>query len=60
MTQSMKTEVVKKSLSPTWDQTLIFESIEIHGDPAEIIANPPNVMVEIFDHDTYVSHIGLF
>jgi hypothetical protein len=50
----MKTEIISKSLSPTWDQALIFDCIEIHGDPNEISMNPPNVMIEIFDHDNYV------
>lgn len=54
VTHSAKTEIIKRSLSPTWDQTLIFESIEIHGDPSDIAANPPQIMIEIFDHDFYV------
>lgn len=54
ITQSMRTKVVKKSLSPTWDETLIFESVEIFGNPEEIINSPPQVMVEVFDHDESV------
>jgi hypothetical protein len=55
MNQSMKTEVIKRTLSPTWDQTLIFDSIEIYGNPNELIQNPPNIMIEVFDHDDLVS-----
>ena len=54
MTQSLKTEIIYKSLSPTWDQTLIFDTVEIHGNSAEIATNPPHVMIEIFDHDPNV------
>ena len=50
----MKTEVIKKTLSPTWDQTLIFDSIEIYGNQTELIQNPPNIMIEVFDHDDLV------
>ena len=50
----MKTEVIKRTLSPTWDQTLIFDCIEIHGNPPEIIQSPPLVIVEVFDHDVNV------
>ena len=50
----MKTEIIKKSLSPTWDQTLIFDAVEIYGDPDEIARNPPQIMIEVFDHDYYV------
>ena len=49
----MKTEVIYKTLSPTWDQTLIFESVEIHGNPEEIQKNPPIITIEIFDKDAF-------
>lgn len=52
-TQSMVTEQIHKSLCPTWDQTLIFEEIEIYGDPRILEQQPPEVMVEIFDYDTF-------
>ncbi|XP_063313638.1 dysferlin isoform X3 [Pelobates fuscus] len=51
--QSQKTVVVKGTLNPTWDQTLIFYEIEIFGDVATIAEAPPNIVVEIYDHDTY-------
>ncbi|XP_053560319.1 dysferlin isoform X2 [Bombina bombina] len=51
--QSQKTVVMKSTLNPTWDQTLIFYEIEIFGDPQDIAEVPPNIVVEIFDHDTY-------
>ncbi|KAM4710242.1 dysferlin [Discoglossus pictus] len=51
--QSQKTVVMKSTLNPTWDQTLIFYEIEIFGDPETISEAPPNIVVEIFDHDTY-------
>ncbi|XP_053314071.1 dysferlin isoform X2 [Spea bombifrons] len=51
--QSQKTVVAKNTLNPTWDQTLIFYEIEIFGDPATVAALPPDIVVEIYDHDTY-------
>uniref|UniRef100_A0A8B9ZGF3 Dysferlin n=1 Tax=Anas platyrhynchos TaxID=8839 RepID=A0A8B9ZGF3_ANAPL len=53
--QSQKTVVMKNTLNPTWDQTLIFYEIEIFGDPQKVSESPPNIVVEIYDHDTYVS-----
>jgi hypothetical protein len=53
----MKTEIVNKTLSPTWDQTLIFETVEVYGNIFEIEKNPPNITIEIFDKDTFVSLI---
>ncbi|NXW64025.1 DYSF protein, partial [Eurystomus gularis] len=51
--QSQKTVVIKNTLNPTWDQTLIFYEIEIFGDPQNVLDSPPNIVVEIYDHDTY-------
>lgn len=56
VTQSLKTEIITKSISPTWDQTLIFDSITIYGNPSEIAVNPPQVYIEIFDHDPNVNN----
>lgn len=53
--QSQKTVVEKNTLNPTWDQTLIFYEIEIFGNPQDVAESPPNILVEIYDHDTYVS-----
>ncbi|XP_056291609.1 myoferlin isoform X2 [Pseudoliparis swirei] len=48
---SKTTEVIRSTLNPTWDQTLIFENIEIHGDPQTIARNPPDVVLELYDSD---------
>ncbi|KAJ4948701.1 hypothetical protein JOQ06_020231, partial [Pogonophryne albipinna] len=57
--QSQKTVTVRNTLNPTWDQTLIFYEVEIFGDPEGTISSPPNVVVELYDQDTYpaVHHI---
>uniref|UniRef100_A0A8V5GF62 Uncharacterized protein n=1 Tax=Melopsittacus undulatus TaxID=13146 RepID=A0A8V5GF62_MELUD len=51
--QSQKTVVIKNTLNPTWDQTLIFYEIEIFGDPQNVAESPPNIVVELYDQDTY-------
>ncbi|XP_061602091.1 myoferlin isoform X2 [Cololabis saira] len=48
---SKTTEVIRSTLNPTWDQTLIFEDIEIHGDPQTLASNPPDVVLELYDSD---------
>ncbi|KAJ8781331.1 hypothetical protein J1605_011315 [Eschrichtius robustus] len=50
---SQKTVVVKNTLNPTWDQTLIFYEIEIFGELASIAEQPASIVVELYDHDTY-------
>ncbi|XP_013884160.1 myoferlin [Austrofundulus limnaeus] len=48
---SKTTEVIRTTLNPTWDQTLIFEDIEIFGDPKTLACNPPDVVLELYDSD---------
>ena len=55
LNQSNVTETLEKSLCPTWDQTLLFECVEIHGDPKDVAIKPPEIIIELFDHDTFVS-----
>uniref|UniRef100_A0A8C2UD53 Myoferlin n=1 Tax=Coturnix japonica TaxID=93934 RepID=A0A8C2UD53_COTJA len=49
--QSKTTEIIHSTLNPTWDQTLIFNEIEIYGDPQTVAQNPPKVVIELFDSD---------
>ena len=56
LNRSQKTQMIKKTLCPHWDQTLIFDEIDIPGDPKILAANPPDIVVEVFDEDTFVSH----
>ncbi|XP_035769106.1 dysferlin [Neolamprologus brichardi] len=51
--QSQKTVTVRNTLNPTWDQTLIFYEVEIFGDSEVTMASPPNIIVELYDQDTY-------
>ncbi|XP_061795182.1 myoferlin isoform X1 [Nerophis lumbriciformis] len=48
---SKTTEVINATLNPTWDQSLIFEDVEIYGDPQTIAHNPPDVVLELYDSD---------
>ena len=49
--QSQVTYTVTQSPCPTWDQTLLFTSLEICEDPENVKRNPPSVVVELYDHD---------
>ena len=51
---SQTTETVKSTLNPTWDQTLIFNRVEIYGDPKMLERYPPQIVLEIFDSDQVV------
>ncbi|XP_036684453.1 myoferlin isoform X4 [Balaenoptera musculus] len=49
--RSKTTEIVHSTLNPTWDQTIIFDEIEIYGEPQTVLQNPPKVVIELFDND---------
>ncbi|KAM5141597.1 myoferlin isoform 3-T3 [Mantella aurantiaca] len=49
--RSKTTEIIHATLNPTWDQTLIFNEVDIYGDPQSVAQNPPNVVIEIYDSD---------
>ena len=36
-------------------QTLIFDHVELFGEPDEIHHDPPNILIELFDKDQYVT-----
>ncbi|XP_059893638.1 myoferlin-like isoform X1 [Gadus macrocephalus] len=48
---SKTTEKLKSTLNPTWDQTLIFNDLEIYGDPQSMARDPPKVVLEFYDYD---------
>ncbi|EDV22851.1 uncharacterized protein TRIADDRAFT_58489 [Trichoplax adhaerens] len=50
---SQETQTIEKTLCPTWDQTLIYDEIEIFGSRDDIIANPYQITIEIFDSDDF-------
>ncbi|XP_048474447.1 myoferlin-like [Rhincodon typus] len=47
--QSKRTDIVRGTLNPIWDQTLIFEEVEIYGNLREVVECPPFVSLELFD-----------
>ena len=52
--RNQRTKVVKKTLNPVWDQTLVFKGLRIYGTPETVSANPPPVVVQVYDHDLWV------
>ena len=44
-------QVIDETLSPTWDELLSFEEILVYGRREDIKANPPTIIIEIYDQD---------
>lgn len=45
------TQVIDETLSPTWDELLVFDGLLIYGSIEYIKEEPPVIIVEIFDQD---------
>ncbi|KAJ7338117.1 hypothetical protein JRQ81_010703 [Phrynocephalus forsythii] len=45
------TKIIQQTLSPTWNQMLVFNNILLHGDGKEIAEFPPVVVIELYDDD---------
>jgi len=58
--QSQCTQVIEETLSPTWDEMLIFNAVIIPGTLNSIRSTPPTVVVEVFDQDRGVQHTSLY
>ncbi|XP_077008455.1 otoferlin isoform X2 [Tamandua tetradactyla] len=50
--QSQCTEVLNETLCPTWDQMLVFDSLELYGEAQELRDDPPIIVIEIYDQDS--------
>ena len=47
--------MIDETLSPTWDELLVFDEILVYGRREDIKANPPVVIIEIYDQDKVIS-----
>ncbi|XP_054547963.1 fer-1-like protein 6 isoform X2 [Talpa occidentalis] len=45
------TKVISQTLSPTWNQMLLFNDLVLHGDQKELAESPTSVVVELYDSD---------
>ncbi|XP_006157602.1 fer-1-like protein 6 [Tupaia chinensis] len=45
------TKIISQTLSPTWNQMLLFNELALHGDEKELVESPPLVVVELYDSD---------
>ncbi|XP_076648742.1 otoferlin [Halictus rubicundus] len=45
------TRVIKQTLDPFWDETLILPPRTVHGTKEYLKKHPPSVVIEVFDQD---------
>ncbi|ETE63106.1 Fer-1-like protein 6 [Ophiophagus hannah] len=51
VSQGQTTKIIQQTLSPTWNQMLLFNNIQLHGEAKEIAEFPPVIIVELYDDD---------
>nr|XP_020041492.1 fer-1-like protein 6 [Castor canadensis] len=51
LSQCQTTKIISQTLSPTWNQMLLFNELVLHGDEKELLESPPLVVVELYDSD---------
>ncbi|XP_005354674.1 fer-1-like protein 6 [Microtus ochrogaster] len=51
LSQCQTTKVISQTLSPTWNQMLLFNELVLHGEERELAESPPLVVVELYDSD---------
>ena len=49
------TQVIEQTLSPTWDEMVLLQKIELCGELPQLSEDPPLVVVNVFDQDNVVS-----
>ncbi|XP_021072844.1 fer-1-like protein 6 [Mus pahari] len=51
LSQCQTTKIISQTLSPTWNQMLLFNELVLHGEEKELLESPPHVVVELYDSD---------
>ncbi|XP_055284514.1 uncharacterized protein LOC129557862 isoform X1 [Moschus berezovskii] len=52
--------VIPQTLSPTWNQMLLFNGLVLHGDQKELAESPPLVVVELYDSDAVIAEAQIY
>ncbi|XP_033042129.1 fer-1-like protein 4 isoform X2 [Trachypithecus francoisi] len=52
-TQCQTTRVLEQTLSPLWDELLVFEQLIVDGRREHLQKEPPLVIINVFDHNKF-------
>ncbi|VFV17009.1 fer-1-like protein 4-like [Lynx pardinus] len=52
-TQCQTTQVLEQTLSPLWDELLVFDQLIVDGRREHLQEEPPLVVVNVFDHNKF-------
>uniref|UniRef100_A0A8C9VWZ8 Fer-1 like family member 6 n=1 Tax=Scleropages formosus TaxID=113540 RepID=A0A8C9VWZ8_SCLFO len=48
---SQLTAIIYQTLTPTWNQMLLFNRVTLYGDLKELTDEPPRIVIEVYDDD---------
>ncbi|KAJ8383948.1 hypothetical protein AAFF_G00213170 [Aldrovandia affinis] len=51
LSQSQTTAIINQTLTPTWNQMLLFSSLTLHGELSDLVEEPPRIVIELYDDD---------
>jgi hypothetical protein len=51
----MAPKVLEQTLSPLWDELLVFDQLIVDGRREQLQEEPPLVVISVFDHNKFVS-----
>lgn len=51
-------QVLEQTLSPLWDELLVFDQLIVDGRREHLQQEPPLVIINVFDHNKFVSVAG--
>uniref|UniRef100_A0A3B3RE10 Fer-1 like family member 6 n=1 Tax=Paramormyrops kingsleyae TaxID=1676925 RepID=A0A3B3RE10_9TELE len=51
LSHSQTTEIINQTLTPTWNQMLLFNKLTLCGELTEIVKEPPRIVIEVYDDD---------
>uniref|UniRef100_W5MHL5 Fer-1 like family member 4 n=1 Tax=Lepisosteus oculatus TaxID=7918 RepID=W5MHL5_LEPOC len=54
-TQCQVTKVLEETLSPTWNELLLFDPILMEGSKEDLRSDPPVIIISIYDYDKFGS-----
>nr|XP_045013191.1 fer-1-like protein 4 [Jaculus jaculus] len=52
-TQCQTTQVMEQTLSPLWDELLVFDQLIVDGRREHLHEEPPLVIINVFDHNKF-------
>ncbi|XP_071067922.1 fer-1-like protein 4 [Dasypus novemcinctus] len=52
-TQCQTTRVLEQTLSPLWDELLVFDQLIVDGRREHLQEEPPSVVISVFDHNKF-------